>query len=134
MFNTVKEAVKNFVDSIEAYIDECKDEKIEGFVSKISIRGDENYDIYVVVPHEKLVYMSNYYFGEDKYDPKDLTNEIANLIIGNAKIIAAKKNINFNISTPEFLGEFKEVEYDERLSFRFNHEKCFFILFKRVTN
>ena len=29
--------------------------------------------------------------GEDEYDPKDLTNEIANLIIGNAKIIAAKK-------------------------------------------
>ena len=134
MFDIVKEAVKNFVASIEANIDECKDEKIEGFISKISIIGDENYDIYVVVPHEKLRYMSNYYFGEDEYDPKDLTNEITNLIIGNAKIIAAKNNINFNISTPEFLGEYKDIEYDEKLSFRFNRNKCFFILFKKVSN
>ena len=134
MFDTTKEAVKNFVDSIEAHIDDCRDEKIEGFMSKISIRGDENYDIYVIVPHEKLTYMSNYYFGEDEYDSKDLTDEIANLIIGNTKILATKKNINFNISTPEFLGEFKEVEYNEKLSFRFNHHKCFFILFKEVTN
>ena len=134
MFNIIKEAVKNFVDSIEAHIDDCRNEKIEGFMSKVSIRGDENYDIYVIIPHEKLTYMSNYYFGEEEYDPKDLTNEIANLIIGNSKIIAAKKNINFNISTPYFLGEFKEIEYDEKLSFRFNQDKCFFILFKEVTN
>ena len=133
MFIAMKEAVRCFVDSIEAYIDDCKEEKIEGFVSKISIRGDENYDVYVVIPYEKLIYMSRYYFGEDECDSKDLTNEIANLIIGNAKIIAAKKNINFNISTPKFLGEFEEIEYDEKLSFRFNQHKCFFILFKEVT-
>lgn len=132
MFIAMKEAVRCFVDSIEAYIDDCKEEKIEGFVSKISIRGDENYDVYVVIPYEKLIYMSRYYFGEDECDSKDLTNEIANLIIGNAKIIAAKKNINFNISTPEFLGEYKEIGYDEKLSFRFNRHKCFFILFKKV--
>ena len=134
MFDVIKKAVKSFVNSIEGEIEECKYEEIEGFISKISIRGDENYDIYVVVPHEKLTYMSNYYFGEDEYDPEDLTNEMANLIIGNAKLIAAKKNINFNISTPEFLGEFKEIEYDEKLSFRFNRNKCFFILFKEVTS
>ncbi|HIQ50378.1 MAG TPA: hypothetical protein EYH54_00230 [Nautiliaceae bacterium] len=139
MFIAMKEAVRCFVDSIEAYIDDCKEEKIEGFVSKISIRGDENYDVYVVIPYEKLIYMSRYYFGEDECDSKDLTNEIANLIIGNAKIIAAeKRNINFNISTPQFLGEFKDIKkaikYDEKLSFRFNGDKCFFILFKKVTN
>ena len=134
MFKIVKDAVKNFVDSIEAHIDDCSDEKIEGFISKVSIRGDENYDIYVVVPDEKLAYMSNYYFGEDGCDLEDLTNEIANLIVGNAKIIAAKKNVNFNISIPKFLGEFKEIEYDEKLSFRFNHNKCFFILFKEAIN
>ena len=134
MFDATKEAVKTFIDSIEAHIDDCKDEKIEGFVSKISIRGDENYDVYVVVPHEKLTYMSNYYFGEDECDPEDLTNEIANLIMGNAKINAIKRNIDFNISIPEFLGEFKEIEYNEKLSFRFNLNKCFFILFKKVND
>jgi len=134
VFDATKEAVKTFIDSIEAHIDDCKDEKIEGFVSKISIRGDENYDVYVVVPHEKLTYMSNYYFGEDECDPEDLTNEIANLIMGNAKINAIKRNIDFNISIPEFLGEFKEIEYNEKLSFRFNLNKCFFILFKKVND
>jgi len=131
MFNIIKEAVKNFMESIEAKADEC-DEKINGgYVSKISISGDENYDIYIIVPDEKLSYIANYYFGDDNYDTEDLTKEIANQIIGNAKIIAAKKNINFDISVPEFLGEFDgKIDYDDILSFKFNGNKCFYILFK----
>ncbi len=131
MFNIIKEAVKNFMDSIEARADKCDEEIKEGFVSKISISGDENYDIYIIVPHEKLSYIANYYFGDNNYDAKDLTNEIANQIIGNAKIIAAKKNVSFNIGVPEFLGEFNgNINYDDMLSFRFNGDKCFYILFK----
>ena len=102
MFNIVKEAVKNFLDSIEATSDECNDKLQEGFVSKISVYGDENYDIFIVLPHEKLKYIANYYFGDENYDAEDLTKEIANQIIGNAKIIAAEKNVNFNIGVPEF--------------------------------
>ncbi len=131
MFNIIKEAVKNFMDSIEARADKCDEEIKEGFVSKISISGDENYDIYIIVPHEKLSYIANYYFGDNNYDAKDLTNEIANQIIGNAKIIAAKKNVSFNIGVPEFLGEFEgNIDFDDMLSFRFNGDKCFYILFK----
>jgi len=131
MFNIIKEAVKNFMDSIEARADKCDEEIKEGFVSKISISGDENYDIYIIVPHEKLSYIANYYFGDNNYDAKDLTNEIANQIIGNAKIVAAKKNVSFNIGVPEFLGEFNgNINYDDMLSFRFNGDKCFYILFK----
>ena len=131
MFNIIKEAVKNFMDSVEARADKCDEEIKEGFVSKISISGDENYDIYIIVPHEKLSYIANYYFGDNNYDAKDLTNEIANQIIGNAKIIAAKKNVSFNIGVPEFLGEFDgNIDYDDMLSFRFNGDKCFYILFK----
>ena len=100
-------------------------------VAKISISGDENYDIYVVVPDEKLSYLANYYFGNNEYDAQDLTNEIANQIIGNAKIVAAKKNVNFDISIPEFLGKFdKNIEYDDVLAFKFNEGKEFYILFK----
>ncbi|MEO1927207.1 MAG: chemotaxis protein CheX [Nautiliaceae bacterium] len=131
MFNTVKEAVNNFVNSIEAKTTECNEKPKEGFVSKISVSGDENYDIYIVLPHEKLSYIANYYFGDDNYDVEDLTKEIANQIIGNAKIIAAKKNKNFDISIPEYLGEYKnDIEYDDMLSFKFNGDKCFYILFK----
>jgi hypothetical protein len=131
MFSIFKEAVKNFMDSVEAKADECNEEVKEGYVSKITIDGDENYDIYIVVPHEKLSYIANYYFGEDSFDVEDLTKEIANQIIGNAKIIAAEKNVSFNIGVPEFLGEFDgNINYDDILSFRFNGGKCFYILFK----
>ena len=111
--------------------DNIKDIPKEGYVAKISIYGDENYDIYLVVPEEKLSYLANYYFGDDEYDAKDLTNEIANQIIGNAKIIAAKKNVNFDISVPEFLGKFdKNIKFDDILAFKFNGGKAFYILFK----
>ena len=131
MFNIIKEAVNNFMKSIEAKAEEVKDMPKEGYVAKISICGDENYDIYLVVPDEKLCYLANYYFGESKYDAKDLTKEIANQIIGNAKIIAAKKNINFDISVPEFLGKLdKSIKYDDILAFKFNGGKVFYILFK----
>jgi len=133
MNRIIKEAVENFINSIEAKIDECKNEKIEGYVSKIQIRGDKNFDIYVVVPNEKLSYISNYYFGDDNFDVEDLTKEISNQIIGNAKIIAAENNVNFDISVPEFLGEYNgKIDYDDILAFRFNGDKCFFILFKGV--
>ncbi len=131
MFNIIKEAVHNFIDSVEAKVEECDEELKNGFVSRISIFGDENYDIYIVVPHEKLSYIANYYFGDDKYDVEDLTKEITNQIIGNAKIVAAEKNVSFDIGVPEFLGEFDgNIKYDDILSFKFNGDKCFYILFK----
>jgi len=131
MFSIVKEAVKNYIDSIEGDIKECDSQKIEGFVSKIDIKGDENYDIFIVVPHEKLLYLANYYFGDERYDCEDLTKEIANQIIGNAKIVATKKDKNFEIGIPEFLGEYNDkIEFDEKLAFKFNGDKCFYILFK----
>ncbi|WP_456479239.1 hypothetical protein [Nautilia sp.] len=131
MFNIIKEAVKNFVFSLNANIEECDEKPKNGFVSKISIKGDENYDIFLILPHEKLSYIADYYFGDKNYDAEDLTKEIANQIIGNAKIIAAEKNINFEISVPEFLGEYTDTpDYDDMLSFRFNGDKCFYILFK----
>jgi hypothetical protein len=132
MFDLVKTAVNNFMDSIGAKADHCEDTPQEGFVSKISVKGDENYDIYLIIPDEKLKYISNFYFGEDEYDACDLTKEIANQIIGNAKAIAGDKNINFEIGIPEFIGEYKgDIDYDDILSFRFNEGKCFYILFRR---
>ncbi len=131
MFNIIKKSVYNFVDSIEGKVEECNETLKNGFVSKISIFGDENYDFYIVVPHEKLSYIANYYFGDHNYDAEDLTKEIANQIIGNAKIIAKNKSKNFDISIPEFLGEYNDnIKYDDILSFKFNGDKCFYILFK----
>ena len=131
MFEVIKEAVGNFVNSVGAKVDECNDDITKGYVSKISIRGDKNYDIYLVLPHEKLSYISDFYFGDSEYDAEDLSKEIANQIVGNAKMLAGEKNINFEIGIPEFLGEFSNnIDFDEKLSFKFNGDKCFYILFK----
>ena len=130
MVEILKESVKNYLQSLEADFNECKTKNIKGFVSKIEIKGDKKADVYVVIPKRKLEYVAKYWFGETDYDAKDLTNEIANLIVGNAKMVGNENNLNFNISTPEFLGEFnKDIEYDDVLSFKYKNV-CFYILFK----
>jgi chemotaxis protein CheY-P-specific phosphatase CheC len=129
--NTIlKDAIKNYIESIESKISECKANPKKGYVAKISINGDENMDIFVVVPKRKLDYIAELWFGDsDDYDKEDLTKEIANQIIGNAKIIAAKKGINFDISTPEYLGEYQNIEYNNILKYKFKN-RCFYILMK----
>jgi chemotaxis protein CheY-P-specific phosphatase CheC len=129
--NTIlKDAIKNYIESIESKISECKANPKKGYVAKISINGDENMDIFVVVPEKKLDYIAELWFGDsDDYDKEDLTKEIANQIVGNAKIIASKKGINFDISTPEYLGEYKNIKYDNILKYKFKN-RCFYILMK----
>jgi len=130
MIEIIKESVKNYLLSLEANFNECKTKNIKGFVSKIEIRGDKEANIYIVIPKRKLGYVAKYWFGEPDYDIIDLTNEIANLIVGNAKMNASKKGIHFDISTPEFLGEFdKNIEYDDVLLFKYKNV-CFYIMFK----
>ncbi|GAX87792.1 conserved hypothetical protein [Lebetimonas natsushimae] len=130
MIEIIKKSVENYLSSLEADFSECRDENINGYVSKIEIKGDKKADIYIVVPRKKLEYISEYWFGDKNFNEKDLTNEIANLIIGNAKIVGSRENVNFNISTPEFLGEYKNnIDFDDVLSFKYK-DVCFYILFK----
>jgi len=130
MKNIFKEAVKNYINSIEGNLSDCKVNPHKGFLSKISIDGDENYDIFVVVPKAKLDYIAELWFGDkEDYDIADLTKEIANLIVGNAKVIAENKGLKFNISTPQFIGEYKAIKYDDILKFKFEN-RCFYIIFK----
>jgi chemotaxis protein CheY-P-specific phosphatase CheC len=126
----LKDAIKKYIESIEAKILECKSNPKKGYVAKISISGDENMDIFIVIPKIKLEYIAELWFGDkEDYDKEDLTKEIANQIVGHAKIIAAKKGINFDISTPEYLGEYKKIDYDNILKFKFKN-RCFYILMK----
>jgi chemotaxis protein CheY-P-specific phosphatase CheC len=124
------DAIKNYIESIESKISECKANPKKGYVAKISINGDENMDIFVVIPKLKLDYIAKLWFGnKEDYDKEDLTKEIANQIIGNAKILASKKGINFDISTPEYLGEYQNIEYNNILKYKFKN-RCFYILMK----
>ena len=130
MIAILEEAVKNYLQSIEVEFDKCSGGSHQGLVSKIIISGDKNLDVFVMSPVSKLSHIAELWFGDkDDYDKQDLTNEIANLIVGNAKIIATSKGVNFDISTPEFLGEKSDIAYDDVLEFKFKDE-CFYVMFK----
>jgi len=130
MKNIFKEAVIEYINSLEASVEDCKVKPHKGYVAKISTNGDYNFDIYVVVPKVKLDYIAELWFGDsEEYDIDDLTKEIANLIVGNAKVIAQNKNINFDISTPEYIGEYDKIDYDDIIKMKFKN-RCFYILFK----
>jgi len=130
MKNIFKEAVIEYVNSLETDVKDCKINPHTGYVSKIEIKGDFNFDIYAVIPKSKLDYIAEFWFGDsDDYDVEDLTKEIINLIVGNAKVIAKNRDITFNISTPEFLGKYDKIEYDDLIKFKFRNS-CFYLLFK----
>ena len=123
-------AAENFAKSIGAEIDNCKGDTKEGFISEIDIRGDENLDIYLILPKDVLDTVSELLFGDTDYDIEDLTKEIANLIVGNAKVLASEENIHFNISTPKFFDKI-DIDYDKKIDLSIKG-KCFSILFKEI--
>ena len=120
-------AVENFANSIGAAFDSCKNPPKEGFVSKIEIDGDVSKSIYILVPKSTLDTISMLLFGDSEYDLRDLVNEIANLIVGNAKVIASEDNLHFNISTPEFL-DVADVDFEIREDYSIDG-KCLSILY-----
>ena len=124
------EAAKNFAKSIGAEIDHCESEVKEGFISEIDIRGDENLDIFVVLPKDVLDEVSELLFGDKNYDVEDLSKEIANLIVGNAKVLASEEDIHFDITVPKFHKDLN-IKYDKRLDLSLK-DKCFSILFKEI--
>ena len=136
MQNFLKEAVKNYLESIEVDFNECKVDPKKGLVAKISTKGDKNYDVYIVIPKIKLDYIAELWFGDSSdYDEKDLLKEIANQIVGNAKVIAEQNGIEFEITTPEYIGDFDNSsiikEGNDILKFKFKN-RCFYVIFKEV--
>jgi CheY-specific phosphatase CheX len=127
----LKKAAENFAQTLGFELKECNDSDIRGYVSQIDINGDRNFSIYVVVPKEKLELVSEVLLGDKYcYDQEDLTKEIANLIVGNSKIVASENGVNYDISTPKYLGEYQnDIEYDEYKCYTVDGVE-FFILLK----
>ena len=123
-------AAENFAKSIGAEINHCENKIEEGYIGEVDIRGDENLDIYILLPKDVLDVVSELLFGDTDYDIEDLSKEIANLIVGNAKVLASEENINFNITTPKFSKSIN-IDYDKRIDLSIKG-KCFSILFKEV--
>ncbi len=99
----------------------------DAYASCISITGDENYDITIFIGKKSLEKMSTLFLfieDPDEETRRDLVNEIANVVVGRAKVEAsAKLGLHFDISTPEFLGNNKSIpDNDFEINFSFENE------------
>lgn len=68
---------------------------------------DRNKTIVVYSSKDMLVNVASILLFEDNPDEDcltDLNNEIANLVVGHAKVLASNDNYQFNIATPMFDG------------------------------
>lgn len=96
-----------------------------GYCSKIST-NEANFFFYSNL--EFLHFLSNAILFESapqKEELYDLCNELANLVIGKAKVLYAKQNIQTTLSTPSFLGEMNSVpNHLEGIHFAVEKGKC----------
>lgn len=97
------------------------------YASSIQIHGDENYDITVFVREKSLKTMAFLFLYDDAPTEEvlqDLMNEIANIVVGRAKVTAAEKyQVKFDISTPDYRGnDQRPGENDFEITFLFEEE------------
>ncbi|EES89099.1 hypothetical protein [Helicobacter canadensis] len=127
----IKNAFKQAIEDTLGKTPQVLDEKIlEGFLSGIDIvynDGDKN-TITFISTREFLEKFGNGLLGEEDFDElalKDLSQELANLTIGLAKVLAVTEGVRFNISTPKVygFGEFKDSS-SKSLNFALEGARC----------
>jgi hypothetical protein len=111
MLDTIEEAAKNFcIHQIrEPYeLNSGTTHNKRTFIAYIDIDTQDNkkYRVYIASDEPFMQRVSKLFLEEDKSDEetlKDMTLETANLIIGNAKVIAQEADKNtYTIGTPKF--------------------------------
>ncbi len=125
--NAFKGAIKDTLGEIPQV---CSEKTLEGFLSSIDIvneNGEKN-SITFVSTGEFLEKLGNGLLGEEDFDEltlKDLSQELANLTIGLAKVLAAPQGVRFNITTPKVygFGEFQDL-HSKSLNFILEGAKC----------
>ena len=108
MFDCIIEAAKNFcihqLDQTPEIIDKKCEIKNGAIVAYIDIEDTiEKYRIFLVGSKDFVQMVAKVFLEETKSDNEtllDMAKECTNMIVGNAKVIAQDKDINFNISTP----------------------------------
>ena len=86
----------------------------------------ENKVIWFVASKGFLEHMALNLLGEEnpgEMDLRDLSQELANLTIGLAKVVAVGQGVFFDIGTPSVFG-FGEIEGDLSLDFELNGNQC----------
>lgn len=121
---------KSLVDVIENTICITPKESIltlkEGYVSSIKIL-ESGIVIYIVTNKEFLTMLSDKLLADDNPDEEtleDLSKELANLVIGRAKVLLQEKGSNFTISTPTFHPKETIQNYDNGIHFHIKDAHC----------
>ncbi|MBX7490660.1 hypothetical protein [Helicobacter turcicus] len=103
---------------------------LKGYLSNIDVAFEDGRRnaITFVSSKEFLESLGFCLFGEnvsDDLELRDLSQELANLTIGLAKVLAVRENVSFNITTPRAFGfgEFQDVQ-SRCLNFELNGALC----------
>lgn len=97
-----------------------------GYVSKISMLGTHN-DVFLVCNKGFLKLFCANFLGDDNPDEQsleDMQKELANLVVGHAKVLRENLGKHFDISIPDYLGQKIVKNYDHGLHFRINNARC----------
>jgi len=108
MLEMIQEAAKNFCIHQLGLTPDLTDTKPQTedtlFVSiQITANNDETYHVYLLAQKSFIQLVASLFLEEQESDDEtldDMALECINLIVGNAKVLAAEKDIHFTISTP----------------------------------
>lgn len=108
------------------------------FVSKIKAFSDSiSLEVYLFLDKSLVEFVYEFMLFEKAKnldEIKDFTCEIANLIVGSAKVLAQNDEIPFNISTPIFVSQASDIvsqDYLEVANFQIN-QKAFSIRTRQI--
>jgi len=109
MIEIIKEAASNFcqkqLDIKEVKLSDLKEIKGEIIASYIDIEIEKSKKerIYLFANRDFIQFVAQLFLFEEESDEEtilDMMLECTNLIVGSAKVVASKRGLEFNISTP----------------------------------
>lgn len=130
---------KSFIDVIREIVQivprETTSKLKQGYLSSIEL--DKNHIlVYIMANREFLVLLSDKLLFDDNPSEdilKDLIGELANLVVGRAKVLFQEKGKHFTISPPIPCVKDTTIEYDEDGHFCIG-DACCSIFIKRISN
>ncbi|GHV04406.1 hypothetical protein AGMMS50229_05730 [Campylobacterota bacterium] len=129
---SLQEAAAYFVhDVLSENIEEvASTTRKRAYAASIEANGDGQRQKWIVsafIAKPSLKKMALTFLNDPEADNEtlsDLIKEIANIIVGRTKVIAAEKGLGFDISTPSFVGVAKPIPSDSdfQLHFKFGSD------------
>lgn len=123
---------QSFIEVLQESINKLPKDSIlpikKGYLTKISmLKGTEiDKDVFLLFDKAFLKIIAKSMLQEDDPDKatlEDMAKELANLVVGHAKVLA-KGDKGFNISVPSYVGYKLLKDYDSGLHFKLGKGHC----------